>query len=58
MDYLVNNLLNFIGANLTDLYTFSELFTWFVTVVIGVELVLFVLDGVFYAVRNIARGIR
>ena len=58
MKYLVDNLLNFFGVNITDLYTFSELLTWFVTVIIGVELVLFVLDGVFYAVRNIARGIR
>lgn len=58
MDYLVSNLIDFFGVGLIDLYSFSELFTWFVTVMIGIELVLFVLDGIFYCVRNIARGIK
>lgn len=58
MEYLVNNLLTLVGAGLADLSTFSELFTWFVTVLIGIELVLFVIDGVFYTVRSVARGIK
>lgn len=58
MDYLVTELLEFLGIYITDLYSFSELFVWFVTAMIGVEFVLFVLDGIFYCVRNIARGIK
>lgn len=58
MDYLVNNLLEMVGAGLTDLYSFSELITWFITVLIAVELVLFVLDGIFYTVRNVVKGIK
>lgn len=58
MEYLVNGLLELVGVGLTDLYTFPELFTWFVTALFGMELVLFVLDGIFYTVRNIARGIK
>lgn len=58
MESLVNSLLSFIGADITALYTFPELISWFVTILIGSELVLFVLDGVFYAARNIARGLK
>lgn len=58
MEYLVTELMDLVGAGLTDLYSFSELFTWFVTVVFGIELVLFVLDGIFYCARSVARGIK
>ena len=58
MDYLVSNLIDFFGVGLIDLYSFSELFTWFVTVIIGIELVLFVLDGIFYCIRSVTRGMK
>ena len=58
MEYLVSELLELVGVGLIDLYTFPELFTWFVTCIFGMELVLFVIDGIFYTVRNIARGIK
>lgn len=58
MEYLVNELLNTIGAGISDFSTFSELLTWFVTIVLGIEFVLFVLDGIFYTCRNIVRGIK
>lgn len=58
MDYLVTELLEFLGICITDLCSFSELFVWFVTAMIGIELVLFVLDGIFYCIRSIARGIK
>lgn len=58
MEYLVNNLIDMVGAGITDLYSFSELFTWFVTVIIGIELVLFVLDGIFYCIRSVTRGMK
>ena len=58
MEYLVSNLLEYVGAGLTDLYSFSELFTWFVTVIIGIEFILFVIDGIFYTIRSTARGIK
>ena len=58
MEYLENELLELVGVGLIDLYTFPELFTWFVTCIFGMELVLYVIDGIFYTVRNIARGIK
>ena len=58
MEILVNNLIDMVGAGITDLYSFSELFTWFVTVIIGIELVLFVLDGIFYCIRSVTRGMK
>ena len=58
MEYLVSNLIELVGAQVTDLSTFSELFTWFVTVLFGIELVLFVMDGIFYTIKNVARGIK
>lgn len=58
MEYLVNELIELVGAGITDLYTFPELFTWFVTVLFGIELVLFVMDGIFYTIKNVARGIK
>ena len=58
MNYLVTELMKLVGADLTALYSFSELFTWFVTVVFSIELVLFVLDGIFYCARSVARGIK
>ena len=57
MQYLVTELMELVGVGLTDLYSFSELFVWFVTSVFGIELVLFVIDGIFYCVRSVSRGI-
>lgn len=58
MQYLVENLIDFVGASSVELTCFSDLFIWFITLIIGVELVLFVLDGIFYTVRNVTRGIK
>lgn len=58
MNYLVENLMETVGASSAEFTTFPELIVWFVTVLFAVEFVLFVLDGIFYAVRNVARGIK
>ena len=54
---LINDLLNYFGlATMPD--SFSEFLPWFVSVLIGVEIVLYVLDMLFYTIRQINKGVR
>lgn len=54
---LINDLLNFFGlATMPD--SFATFLPWFVSVLIGIELVLYVLDMLFYTIRQINKGVR
>lgn len=54
---LINDMLNFFGlATMPD--SFLEFLPWFVSVLIGVELVLYVMDSLFYTIRNLTKGVR
>lgn len=54
---LLQNMINLFGLN-TEVLTFPQLIVWIVSVVLAMEFVLFTIDGVFYAVRSIAKGVR
>lgn len=54
---LINDMLNFFGL-LTVPGSFSEFLPWFISVLIGMELVLYVLDMLFYTVRHLSKGVR
>ena len=54
---LINDLIVFFGIN--EMPTnFGYFLSWFVMFLIGVELVLFVLDSVFYFIRQVNKGVR
>ena len=58
MNYLVENLMDAVGAHSAEFTTFPEMLIWFITILCSIELVLFVLDGIFYALRSITRGVK
>lgn len=58
LDSLVHQFMEYVGASFGSMNTFPQLFSWIMTVLVAVEFVLFALDGIFYAVRSIARGIK
>ena len=58
MNYLVENLMDTVGAYSAEFATFPEMIIWFITILCSIELVLFVLDGIFYALRSVTRGIK
>lgn len=54
---LINDMLNFFGlATMPD--SFATFLPWFVSVLIGVELVLYVMDMLFYTIRHVTKGVR
>ena len=54
---LINDLLNYFGlATMPD--SFATFLPWFVSVLIGVELVLYVMDMLFYTIRHVTKGVR
>ena len=54
---LINDMLNFFGlAAMPD--SFAEFLPWFVSFLIGVELVLYVMDMLFYTIRHLSKGVR
>ena len=54
---LINDLVIFFGIN--EMPTnFGYFLSWFVMFLIGIELVLFVLDSVFYFIRQVNKGVR
>jgi len=57
-DSLVHQMLEYVGAGYASMSDFPSLFSWIVTVLVSVEFILFALDGIFYTVRSIARGIK
>ena len=54
---LINDLTNFFGVYEMP-STFGEFLPWFILVLFGMELVLFVLDSLFYTIRTINRGFK
>ena len=58
MNYLVLEMLEMVGAEAPELNTFPELIVWFVTVIVAVSFLLFIIDGVFYAIKSVTKGMR
>ena len=54
---LINDLLNYFGVAAVP-SSFSDFIVWFVSVLIGMELVLYVLDMVFYTIRQLTKGVK
>ena len=54
---LINDLTIFFGIN--DMPTnFGFFLSWFVMFIFGIELVLFVMDSIFYFIRQFSKGVR
>lgn len=54
---LINDLINYFGIQ--EMPTNFGLFlSWFVMFLIGIEVVLFVLDSLFFTIRQINKGVR
>ena len=54
---LINDMITYFGLT-TVPDSFAEFLPWFVAVLLGMELVLYVLDMVFYTIRHITKGVR
>ena len=55
---IIMDLLYFFGVPYSDSTSLGSFVFWFVGVLLGMEFVLFIFDGIFYTVRQINRGIR
>lgn len=54
---LINDMITYFGvAAVPD--SFASFLPWFVSVLLGMELVLYVLDMVFYTIRNVTKGVQ
>lgn len=52
---LINDLVGYFGLAYVP-PTFADFLVWFVSVLIGIEFVLFVFDSIFYTIRQINKG--
>lgn len=57
MAALISDLVNFFGLGVAP-DSFGTFLVWFISGLMGIELVLFVLDSIFYTVRTVTRGIK
>ena len=55
---LIYDMLEFFGLAASMPDAFSEFLPWFVSVLIGIELVLYILDMIFYTTRHLTKGVR
>lgn len=54
---IINDLMNFFGIA-TIPATFGEFLSWFVMFLFGMEFVLYILDSIFYTIRQLSKGVR
>ena len=57
MSVIVNNLMVFFGVSSAP-DSFGSFLIWFISILIGVEIVLFVMDSIFYTIRSVSKGVR
>ena len=57
MSDIVNNLMAFFGVSSAP-DSFGSFLVWFISILIGVEIVLFVMDSIFYTIRFVSKGVR
>lgn len=54
---IINDLMNFFGIA-TIPATFGEFLSWFLMFLFGMEFVLYILDSIFYTIRQLSKGVR
>ena len=54
---LINDMITYFGVAVVP-DSFAAFLPWFVSVLLGMELVLYVLDMVFYTIRHLTKGVR
>lgn len=54
---IINDLMNFFGIAVLPT-SFSEFLSWFVMFLFGMEFVLYILDSIFYTIRQLSKGVR
>lgn len=58
MQSIISDLLNFLGVSGGVPVTVSDFLYWFITLIVGIEFVLFLFDGIFYVIKSMGRSFR